>query len=122
MGRSWTWLITWIALFGVAVACNFPVRPPTSTPAPTETPVPTPTLFVLPSPAPGIPYPEVNGMFSSICFKFLEPRAGQIFTLNSQADLNAFYDQVSQSKLCLDAVIRQKFDFSSQRIIGTVII
>src|SRR4051812_539197 len=70
-----------IALLGAVMACNLPPRPLTLTPLPSETPTPVPTLFIVPSPRPGIPYPDVSGMFADVCFKYLETVADQPFRL-----------------------------------------
>jgi hypothetical protein len=78
-------------------------------------------MFIVPSPVPGMPYPDVTAMFASVCYKYLETVADQPFALASDADLNAFYNRVDQSKHCSDSVLRHTFDFTAQRIVGTVV-
>lgn len=92
---------------------------PTSTPIPFTPPSPSSTPE--PTPTPALPFPDASAIFEGVCFQYLRTLGGQTITLNSQADLNAFYNKVDESELCRDRVERKTFDFSARQIIGTAI-
>jgi hypothetical protein len=75
----------------------------------------------MPSSTPALPFPDAGAIFEGVCFQYLRTIGGQTITLNSEADLNAFYNKVDESELCRDRVERKSFDFSTRQIIGTAI-
>ncbi|MEP7285592.1 MAG: hypothetical protein ABI947_07480 [Chloroflexota bacterium] len=90
---------------------------PTETPQPSETPGPTET----PPPTLDMPYDDATMLLSGVCFKLLQTLAGQTISMNSGGDLATFYDSADKAKKCSEAATRQRFDFTSHQLIGTVI-
>ena len=68
-----------------------------------------------------LPYPSADAVLGDICFDFLRTLVGKTIILDSDADLNALYDQIDGSKQCADPVTRASFDFTGQQIVGSVL-
>lgn len=59
-------------------------------------------------------------LFDDICFEAALALAGQPFVLTEQAQLDALYTRIDDSRRCARPIARQTFDFSGGRaVVGT---
>jgi hypothetical protein len=58
-------------------------------------------------------------VLDGVCFEFLAAQQGQTWIWTTQGELDQFYADVDDMKLCTRPAKRQTFDFGQQVLVGT---
>src|SRR5690606_18099721 len=69
------------------------------------------------TPTPDLSWQPADEVMAGICFEAAFDAAGQVFVLESAADLTEFYDLADHSELCRRPVTRAAFDFSGGQVL-----
>ena len=70
------------------------------------------------SPAPVYPWTDESSTISGVCFEAARDAAGRVFVLRSAEAHIHFYDQVDDSRLCRQPVMRLPFAFDGGRVLA----
>ena len=76
------------------------------------------TVTTLPAPTATKPAPNAGAVMDGICFAAAQDAAGRLFVLRNAGELEDFYRQADNSRLCRRPVRRGAFDFSGGRVLA----
>ena len=74
--------------------------------------------FLQVTPTPDLSWQPADEVMAGICFEAAFDAAGQVFVLESAAELADFYDLADHSELCRRPVPRAAFDFSGGQVLA----